>query len=159
MGVGKSKDEKQKPRVVKPQKQTQTKRVRLLVLHNNSQQPQPGTGRFCDALNSEGNIMVDGDVKIFEIPDNGQLPESVKNEITSWMSRGRIVLVCLLTDYDVHANFGNDNRIIVFCFSNPAVCNPPRTCFGVDFYTALPENIKDDITWDELVSTIHDMGQ
>ena len=156
MGNGKSKDEKQKPRVAKPQKQMQTKRVRLLVLHNNSQQPQPGTDRFCDALNSEGSIKVDDNVKIFEIPDNGQLPESVKNEITSWMSGGRIVLVCLLSDYDVHANFGNDNRIIVFRFSNPPV-NFPCMCIDVDFYTASPRNIKEKL--DELVSTIQAMDQ
>ena len=118
MGVGKSKDEEQKPGVGKPKKQEQTKHVRLLVLHNNSQQPQPGTNKLRNALETyppPGGIKVDK-TKIVEIPDNGQFPESVKNEITSWMS-GRIVVVCLLSHYDVQANFGNDN--IVFHFNNP----------------------------------------
>ena len=119
MGVGKSKDEEQQPGVGKPKKQEQTKHVRLLVLHNNSQQPQPGTNRLRNALETypqAGSIKVDK-TKIVKIPDNGQFPESVKNEITSWMSGGRIVIVCLMSHYDVQANFGNDN--IVFPFNNP----------------------------------------
>lgn len=170
MGASKSKASKDKPRMVtKAKKQEQTKHVRLLVLHKNSQQAQPGTDNFCDALNTyppPGSINVaHSNVKILEIPDDGRFSEPMKNEIRPWISewvnQDRVFLICLLTDCDLQSlttgtNFENDNRIIVFRFTNPPV-NFPCICVNVDFYTATPGNMKENL--DELAATIMAGGQ
>lgn len=170
MGASKSKASKDKPRMVtKAKKQEQTKHVRLLVLHKNSQQAQPGTDNFCDALNTyppPGSINVAHSiVKILEIPDDGRFSEPMKNEIRPWISewvnQDRVFLICLLTDCDLQSlttgtNFENDNRIIVFRFTKPPV-NFPCICVDVDFYTATPGNMKENL--DELAATIMAGGQ
>ncbi|CAB3977507.1 Hypothetical predicted protein [Paramuricea clavata] len=165
MGASKSKASKDKPRMVTKAKKEQTKHVRLLVLHKNSQQPQPGTDNFCDALNTyppPGSIKVaPSNVKILQIPDAGHFSESMKNEIrpwiSEWLNQDRVVLVCKLTDCDLQSlkrgtNFENDNRIIVFRFTNPPVNFPICICVDVDFYTATEGDMKEKL--DELAATI-----
>ena len=127
MGPKSSKEQQPKAKIV-TRKQGSTKQIRLLVLHKKSKEPD--MEEFCDAFNSypsTDNIdLHHGDIKIAKVQDDGSIPESEKNDITSWISdwhgQGRIVLICLLTDFDIGSLIKNENnRIIVFCFKNPPV--------------------------------------
>ena len=90
--------------------------------------------------------------RVAEIPDSGQLPQDVKTWVSEWVSKGRIVLVCLLSDVDVIANFGQNKKIIGFCFREPPVSVPCRICVNVDFFKAKPGEMKAEL--DELVAAI-----
>ena len=114
--------------------QRPTKHVSVLVLHNRS--AQPDMQNFCRALNAyppPSSIEVD---EVNSVKMNRQ-------EVTQWvdqrLNQNRVVLICLLYDYDIQF-LPNGNRVIPFCFQNPKVQCP--NCIKVDFDTATQQQIK-----------------
>ena len=140
--------------VVVAQNQDREKRLRLLVLYKKGQEPEEGKDNLCDALNTyppPGSLNVYED-KVAEIPDSGQLPQQIKTWVSEWVKQGLIVPVCLLSDVDVQANFGQSEKIIAFCFKNPPVSVSCPISINVDFFTATPRDMIAEM--DELVAAI-----
>ena len=137
MGNGKTKPKQAQHATREGKPKTKKGKVCLLVLHKNGQ--QPGTGNLVDALNTyppPGSIEVSHE-KTSPIPDDGRLPNSVRNTIQTWIRNGYIVLICLLTDCDLGDL--NQNKVIVF--------------HGKDFYTAGPGEMKNKL--DDVAAQIH----
>ncbi len=164
MGGKSSKDQQPRPKIV-TRKQGQTKQIRLLVLYKKPEEPD--MGEFCDALNTyppTGCLdLHHDDIKKSKVQDDGSISESEKNYITLWISewltQGHIVLICLLTDFDLEPLINNENnRIIVFCFNNPPVnCSESCISIEVDFETATTESIGANIS--KLANKIKGDGQ
>lgn len=166
MGGKSSKDQQPEPKIV-TRKHGQTKKLRLLVLHKKTEEPD--MDEFCDALNTypprESIELHHGDVRKCKVQDDGTIPDSEKNDITAWISdwltQGRIVLICLLTDFDHGPLNNNDNkRVIVFCFKNPPVdCGQNCICIDVDFETDNVDFGEDNAKLSKLANKIKGDGQ
>ena len=140
MGKPASKPLGEKPRMVSRAKvQGSDKHVRLLVLHRNDTEPTSETYKLRGAIDDyppPGTLNVD-DFRISKIPDNGQLEEFDKTWVSEWLRKDRVVLVWLLSEFNVNAALGDNNKIVV-----------TRTT---------PDNI--DAELDDLVATIKARGQ
>ena len=165
MGGKSSKEQTAKPKIV-TRPEGQTKHIRLLVLHKEPEEPEMDA--FCDAINTyppPDSLDLDhsDNIKIIKVPDDGLLPESVKNDNTSWisewLSQGHIILICLLTDCDLKTLISTEdnNRIIVFCFKTPKVNYPNSICIDVDFKTATTKSINSNLS--DLATKIKGDGQ
>jgi hypothetical protein len=150
MGTGKSTLNEQPGAIKEHAGQGSTKEVSLLILHKNGQDPEQGNDHITDALNAtlQSSSLTVCENEISIIPDSGVLPESVTTWVSQQLSQGRIVLVCLLSDFDVKANFENNRRMIVVYFQNPPVNDPgdkdvPYTYVDVDFFKAKPGKFRE----------------
>ena len=114
-----------------------TKHVSLLVLHNRSRPPD--MKKFSRALKAyppPSSIAVD-DIKLVKIPGDMN-HRNVTDWVDGHLNQNRVVLICLLCDYDIQFLL-NRNGVIPFCFQNPKVeC---EECVEVDFDTATQRQI------------------
>ena len=134
--------------------QRPTKHVSLLVLHNRS--APPNMEKFRRALNAyppPSSIAVDNSIKKMEISE-----ATNHQDVTQWvdgrLNQNRVVLICLLCDYNIQFLSNRNSRVIPFCFQNPKVTCP--NCVKVDFDTATQQQIKSNL--DSLAALIKGIG-
>ena len=144
-----------------------TKRVRLLVLHAPSQQFKREINEFCDALRMHpppGDIEV-SNKKFSQVPLSVHEINECRQWILDWLKRGRVVVICLLTNCDLQQLNGdglnvNNQKIIVTKFKSPHVHNPPGInriiVIDVNLEIATKNEIKNKL--DELADLIRGGG-
>ena len=117
MGGSSSKSEENQTttKVTNKNRNKGTKQVVLLVLHGIDQQARSEANDLQDTLQdhlAQGSIKV-VDKKIYQIPNNGQFPEDIRDWIQTQLNRGRHVVIYLLSPCDV-GQLQIGNNITVF---------------------------------------------
>jgi hypothetical protein len=87
--------------------------ISLLILHKNGDNAQQEKDAITDKLDEyppPGSLNV-REGRVSRIPDNNELPESVRSWVSGELRRGHVVLVCL-SGCHVNINFGSPKVIV-----------------------------------------------